>query len=1713
MEFPAALGPDRPMPVLTYRKIAFTFAAAVALSASVPGHHGFAAEPVRVADGHATTFVARSDGAEIQSGSLRLRVTAIADDILRVRIAPSGVFDEDSSWAVPGDVRARSVRVSAMRATAAPSAAEFRTAALAVRIEGDPVRLIISDLAGHVISADAPGAIDIADGGFTLRKALPASEHYFGLGDKTGPLDHRGQAFTNWNTDAYHFQESTDPLYKSIPFFVAAGGAAGSYGIFLDNTWRSWFDFGKRNPQVLAFGSSGGPIDYYVIYGPSTPRVIARYADLTGKPPLPPIWALGFQQSRYSYMSAAEVRGVAGRFRRERIPADVLWLDIDYQHDNRPFTTNPRTFADLPALATDLRQRGLRLVAITDLHIAQAPDQGYVPYDSGVAGDHFVKRPDGSLYVGEVWPGHSVFPEFTQSGTRAWWGSLYGDLVAAGIAGFWNDMNEPAVFHTPTKTMPLETQHRIAEPGFAPRTATHEEIHNIYGMQNSRATFDGLRTLEPDERPFVMTRASYAGGQRYAATWTGDNSATWNQLNLAITSLLNLGLSGFAYSGADVGGFIGTPSPALLTKWIEIAAFTPIFRVHSAKDAPPREPWLDGPRHSDIRRRFIEERYRLMPYLYALADENARTGAPLMRPLFYEFPDALDAPCEQPTAFLLGDRLLIAPPPEGESPSAYSVCLPAGGWYDYWTGAKVRATPDTSVTSATSAASIPAAQKVNVTPALDRLPVYVRAGAILPRQPLVQSTADTPQGPLTLDIYPGAGCRGVIYADDGHSMAYEQQDYLRQIVRCEQTDDGIVVDFEARDGGFRPWWRQLDVRVHDWDGPGRASLDGRVVTERILPHSGTLRVTLGDQRGPARLSIIRLVKPREHPREHSSELRWRGRQVSVRQMPSRLEPATDKGGGSRRMGERRAYRFSTTSSGGGQASRLVAEEEGQPYLRSGNTLFDGLFALSVADARLDRVSQIRDDSFNEGRPIDCVCFETGEKWHYVWTRDISYSVDLGLAALDPRRALNSLLFKTSGIRADLLSDRLHPVTVVAQDTGSGGSWPVSTDRVVWIMAASDVLDHLPAAERAAAAVRLYEAARDTVEQDRRFAFDAFAGLYRGETSFLDWREQSYPEWTRNDVSSIAAGYAFSTNVLHAIALQRTARLAEELGDPAGMRYRAWAEDLQRAINARFWQAQSALYASYLTPEPNSVPSNSYDLLGLSLAIIHGIADMDKARQILQHYPVSAAGPPVIWPEQAGIAIYHNRAIWPFVTAYALGAAKVARHADLAGELAESLIRGSALALSNMENFEFLTQQVRFEDGETSGPVINSRRQLWSVAGYLNMVVDTLWGLEIHDGQLSIEPWLPGRLAQTLFGGQTSVSLHDFHVGGASLNVTLELPEAWPSTGWLEPQAMSLNGERVNGTQMDLRRLRAGESNDLRVTMRPVAGATQGIARIPFDDSRQLTPAQRRTVFAPRAPILLAAKRTEAGVILTWQGTEPGATVQIYRNGQLLSASAAGEQFEDRAMRAPGTACYSLTQRFTDTALASLSSRETCVPDAGLIAISSAADLMDGGPASNDGSAVRVIDGIAQYRDWGLPSQDLRSRFTPRASGWYRFELKYANAHGPINTGVTAAVKSVTARCGGDAEQSGSVVMPHLDARSWGYSSGFFFNARAETECELRIADGFNMSYLSHFARYTGGRGGESGALNRADIAAAKIELIRSATLTGGQGHAQPFTSP
>ncbi|MGD0800355.1 MAG: TIM-barrel domain-containing protein [Terracidiphilus sp.] len=758
------------------------------------------------------------NGIEVRSGDLHETIAALRDDVLRIRIA-HGALPEDASWAVFSSARHSSVPV-----TPETSAGHFgfRTKALIVELDKQTLELTVRDLAGNILQQDAR-PVHFDGDAFRVFKSMPLDEHFFGLGDKTGPLDRRGEAFTLWNTDVYGFQEFTDPLYKSIPYFMTYQ-AGRAMGVLLDNTWRATFDFGKNSANTYSFGAVAGPLDYYLFYGPTPKQVVETYAWLTGTPPLPPLWSLGFQQSRYSYMSQARVLEVAKRFRDDHIPADAIYLDIDYQDKNRPFTVNRAAFPDLPGMVAQLKAENFHVVAITDLHIPNLPGQNYLPYDSGMAGNNFVKNPDGSVFTGRVWPGPCVFPDFTRQQTRAWWGSLYRDLRQSGIDGFWNDMNEPSVFDTPAKTMPDNVVHRIDEPGFQARTATHSEIHNVYGMENSRATFEGLLTLDPGKRPFVLTRASFAGGQRYAATWTGDNSSSWKHLALTTPMLENLGLSGFALSGADVGGYAGTPSPELLTKWIEVAAFQPIDRDHTEKGSADQEPWTGSSQQEAIRRHFIETRYQLMPYLYTLAEETSRTGLPILRPLFLEFPDAtpdhhpIDTDRDAASEFLLGPDMLIAPSPHPDKSDAYSVEFPSPDWYDYWTGAKI--VPIVAPSGATQTSL----RTVRVTPGLFQLPVYLRAGSILPIAPLVQSTNETPQGPLTLRVYMGDPCAGELYQDDGKSYDYQRGIYLRMNFSCEKIADGIRLVITPHEGTYPAWWKEIHVQVY-----GFASKQGIVL--------------------------------------------------------------------------------------------------------------------------------------------------------------------------------------------------------------------------------------------------------------------------------------------------------------------------------------------------------------------------------------------------------------------------------------------------------------------------------------------------------------------------------------------------------------------------------------------------------------------------------------------------------------------------------------------------------------------------------------------------------------------------------------------------------------------------------------------------------------------------------------------------------------------
>jgi len=723
------------------------------------------------------------DGVELISGSAHVRVTAFREGIFRVRLAVDGNFPADSSWAV-----IESAEPPALKIEESDSQLRVATGRGVVLIQKSPLLISFLDAAGKTLLSDE-ASLPMAWDGARIRvwKRMPAGENYFGLGDKAGPMERRNRAFTMWNTDAFGWQESTDPLYKTIPFFLGLDDGV-AWGIFFDNTYRSSFDFGKESEDYFSFGAEGGELNYYFYVGPEPKTVLSEYTGMIGRTPMPPLWSLGFQQSRWSYMTEARVREIAQTFRAKKIPADAIYLDIDYQNGNRPFTIDRQRFPSFEQMIRDLRAQGFHTVAITDLHIKKEP--GYAPYDSGEKTDSFVKNPDGSEFVGPVWPGPSVFPDFTLGRVRDWWGDLYREFVGMGVAGFWNDMNEPSVFDRADRTMPLETVHRLDDG----TRLDHRAIHNIFGSENARATYDGLRKLRPDERPFVLTRAAYAGAQRYAASWTGDNSSTWNHLGMSVPMLLSLGISGYPMVGADVGGFTGSPPADLLTRWIELAAFYPVDRDHTTKDSADQEPWVHGPEQEAIRRRYIELRYRLLPYIYTGIEEMSRTGVPLMRPVFLEYPQARDFYSEN-REFLFGRDLLVAPVLT-EMVDAIEDRFPPGEWYDFWTGEK---RDD--------------AHRPKRYVELDQLPLYVRAGAIIPEQPLVQNTGEKPDGPLELRVYPGSDCSGSVYLDDGHTYAYQKDGFVRVRYTCDAAGDSVRVTSGARQGSFEPWWNKIEIEI------------------------------------------------------------------------------------------------------------------------------------------------------------------------------------------------------------------------------------------------------------------------------------------------------------------------------------------------------------------------------------------------------------------------------------------------------------------------------------------------------------------------------------------------------------------------------------------------------------------------------------------------------------------------------------------------------------------------------------------------------------------------------------------------------------------------------------------------------------------------------------------------------------------------------------
>jgi alpha-glucosidase len=735
------------------------------------------------------------------NGILRLEI--LADDLIRLRLIPrprrdgpptvsplfSYALDPDAEWPPVGFNQAEDAEAGTGRLA-------IRTSQLTCYVDRTPFRLTFLDSEGRPLSESAEGLGFQGQGTYCTRR-LVEGEALYGLGEKAFDLNLRGRVLEMWNTDPETYAPGREPIHLSIPMLVGLREGR-AYGFFFDNPGYARLDLGQARHDQLHYEAASGELCAYFIGGGTIPAVLERYTQLTGQMPLPPRWMLGYHQSRWSYHPESQVRDLAGQFRQRRIPCDAIHLDIHYMDGYRIFTWDRDRFPDPPRLLADLREQGFRVITIIDPGVKVDP--GYYVHDQGLERDAFCKLPDGTLFQGPVWPGECHFPDFTDPQVRAWWGDLYRPLLEAGVSGFWNDMNEPAIFGG---SMPHSVCHRYEGQG-----ASHGEIHNLYGLQMARASAEGLRRLRPDERVPVISRSGYAGLQRYALVWTGDNQSTWAQLRLGVSMCLNLGLSGVALCGPDTGGFSGDCDGELLARWTQVGALTPFFRNHSALGTRSQEPWSFGEPYESICRRWIELRYELLPYLYTTAWQSAQSGLPMMRPLALAFPvDVRTYSLDD--QFLLGDALLAAPVGRPGQTSR-RVYLPGGLWYDFWTGEQQ---------SGTVTADAP----------LERMPLFVRAGSVLPMGPVLQHTGEWPPEAVRLQVYPGDG-ESSLYEDDGHSLAYQSGDFqVTRFVCRAATESTLTVQREV-EGAFAPAYERFEVIIHGLEtAPRQVSVDGRPV--------------------------------------------------------------------------------------------------------------------------------------------------------------------------------------------------------------------------------------------------------------------------------------------------------------------------------------------------------------------------------------------------------------------------------------------------------------------------------------------------------------------------------------------------------------------------------------------------------------------------------------------------------------------------------------------------------------------------------------------------------------------------------------------------------------------------------------------------------------------------------------------------------------------
>ncbi|MCI4668482.1 MAG: glycoside hydrolase family 31 protein [Bacteroidia bacterium] len=761
---------------------------------------------------------------ECENGAL-LQLHVLTDDIVRVRFATEGYFPRDLSYAIDPEFKPD---YPDFQIEEDEEYINIRTSSIICQLTRNGLKTTFLDLNEKVILEDDKGFHweKYEHGGaiVMMSKKVQEDEYYFGMGDKSGHLNLRGQRIQNWNTDSFGYSSKTDPLYRSIPFYYGLHHDHG-YGVFFDNSFRTFFDFGKERPEATSFWAHNGEMNYYFINGPGLIEVAENYAMLTGRPELPALWTLGYHQCKWSYYPEKEVKRIANEFRSRNIPCDAIYLDIDYMDGYRCFTWNHEFFPDPKRMIGELKDDGFKTVVMIDPGIMI--DRDYWVYQQGMDMDAYLKTPNGLNSTGKVWPGPCVFPDFTREDVREWWGELYQGLISEnGVAAVWNDMNEPAAFEVPTKTIPEDVRFH-----FEGRGGSHQEGHNIYGMQMSRASYNGLKKHLNGKRPYVITRASYSGGQRYASVWTGDNVASWEHLLLASTQSQRLSVSGFSFVGSDVGGFNDEPDGELVVRWLQMAAFHPLYRMHSigyhaVGDAAvdedevqakmdevtlDQEPWVYGEPYTQYAREAIELRYRILPIMYTAFYQYVQRGTPVLRPMSFMYqndPETLHRMEE----FCLGDHLVAAPVAE-PGLKRRGFYLPKGRWYNF---------------KGNKAYSGGKEQFMDVD--LNSIPLFVKEGAVLPIAPVMQYVGEKEFDQHELHVYAGSDeVKSQWYEDEGDGYGYTEGNYRLANFYVKGSGSGISMKQEI-EGNFDPCYKEYKLFIHGIKSKKtRCLVDGELV--------------------------------------------------------------------------------------------------------------------------------------------------------------------------------------------------------------------------------------------------------------------------------------------------------------------------------------------------------------------------------------------------------------------------------------------------------------------------------------------------------------------------------------------------------------------------------------------------------------------------------------------------------------------------------------------------------------------------------------------------------------------------------------------------------------------------------------------------------------------------------------------------------------------